>query len=106
MWFHLFWGLHALSPLDRVCWSHLSDQLTEAKRNWLSRGPVSCQSLGRAPGVSGDGLWAGKAGEACTLPSIFIPRALGTGNYFEAFSRFCMLLKASCCISLCLSLPT
>lgn len=31
----------------------------------------------------------------------------GSGHYFGAFSRFCMLLlKASYCISFCLSLPT
>lgn len=40
------------------------------------------------------------------LPACVL-RAPGMGHNFGAFSRFCMLLlKASCCVSLCLHLPS
>lgn len=51
-------------------------------------------------------LWVGEQAQepgSCWLHSL----VSGSGHYFGAFSRFCMLLlKASYCISFCLSLPT
>lgn len=48
-----------------------------------------------------------KEEEGLILLFVFLLRAPETGDYFGAFSRFCiLLLKASYCISFCLGLPT
>lgn len=65
---------------------------------------VAVGVVGRCEGVGVSGQERRRGARA---PSVFTPWAPGTGDCVGALSRFCMLLlKASYCISFCLSLPT